>query len=190
MIINNNNNNNDNGDNDDDGFQVQKPYNLKTVKYFTLMNLFHFSLNWYKTELHLLSFHVLYVYICRATENLRPQKHCGNLLSKTQFTFSAEKHGKRVFVKIGLFGLYFYPKCFGQNHTFIDKRRPFNQWRNWVFIFLGAKGGGARPSSGGPIGRHRNEGCTIKSQMGEGQWGVMAPPPQAPPPCYATVFTL
>ena len=45
MLINNNNNNNDNGDNDDDGFQVQKPYNSKTVKYFTLMNLFHFSLN-------------------------------------------------------------------------------------------------------------------------------------------------
>ena len=37
-------------------------------------------------------------------------------------------------------------------------------------LLWGSKGGGrARPSSGGGArGRHRNEGCTIKSQMGGG----------------------
>ena len=58
---------------------------------------------------------------------------------------------------------------------------PMNQWRNRVFIyflffyylFLGGGGGqrGGRPSSGGPRGRHRNDGCIIKSQMGGGAMG-------------------
>ena len=45
-----------------------------------------------------------------------------------------------------------------------------------VSLFWGAKGGGDRHSSGGEgggaRGRHRNKGCTIKTQMGGGQWGA------------------
>ena len=59
---------------------------------------------------------------------------------------------------------------------------------------------GTRPSSGGRRGRHRNEGCTIKSQMGGGgswcEWEGMAPsphphpPPQVTPPLRASDLTI
>ena len=52
------------------------------------------------------------------------------------------------------------------------------------FIFLGGRAKGEPDlhlGGGGARGRHRNEGCTIKSQMGDPwcEWGVMTT--QAPP---------
>ena len=43
------------------------------------------------------------------------------------------------------------------------------------FFFWGGgdKWEGGRPSSGGLRGRHRNEGCTMKSQMGGSNGGPM-----------------
>ena len=63
--------------------------------------------------------------IYRATDNPRPRKS-RNQLSKTEFSFSAEKHKNMFLSKSSFFPFIFTNLFFLQNRTFIDKRRTFN----------------------------------------------------------------